>query len=67
MSGSWNPERIKALRKSLGLTQEQFARRLRKSEGTVHRYEKGLTHPSSLAVEDLEMMVEVEERKSIPW
>lgn len=42
--------RIKVLRKSLGLTQEEFAKRLNISRNTVATYEVGKSNPSDAAI-----------------
>jgi len=45
MHGDFNPERIKALREGLGLTQIEFAQRLGVSNVTVNRWEHDHAHP----------------------
>lgn len=44
----WTPERVRALRQALGLTQEELAKKLnRRCIGfTVSRWERGLVPPS---------------------
>ena len=44
------PERIKEIRASLGLTQEEFARQVGVSFSTVSRWENGRGSPSRLAL-----------------
>jgi transcriptional regulator with XRE-family HTH domain len=39
-------EQIKAVRKALGMTQEQLAKLLGVTQGTIAQWEKGLTHPT---------------------
>jgi len=38
-------KQIQALRKKLGLTQREFAFRLKVEQATVSRWERGMTHP----------------------
>jgi DNA-binding transcriptional regulator YiaG len=47
---------IKALRLRLGLTQEDVARRLGLALSTVCKWEQGVTSPSRLAYEKIEMV-----------
>jgi DNA-binding transcriptional regulator YiaG len=47
---------IKALRLRLGLTQEDVARRLGLALSTVCKWEQGVTSPSRLAHEKIEMV-----------
>ena len=42
----WNGERIKALRRHMGLTQAEFAERLAVRQATVSEWEKGIHTPS---------------------
>ncbi|MFQ5772705.1 MAG: helix-turn-helix domain-containing protein [bacterium] len=49
-------EEIIKLRKSLGLTQEQFARRLKLAYNTISSWERGLFSPSPLALEKLKRL-----------
>lgn len=44
------PEMVKRLRKSLGLTQEQFAAKVGVTFSTVNRWENGKGKPSPLAM-----------------
>jgi putative transcriptional regulator len=44
-----SPERLRALRARLGLTQAQFARRFGFALGTVQQYEHGRRRPSGPA------------------
>ena len=41
----WTGERIKALRKHLGLSQAELAKRLKISAGTLKGYEQGKQRP----------------------
>ncbi|MBI4687333.1 MAG: helix-turn-helix transcriptional regulator [Nitrospirae bacterium] len=43
----WNKDKIKTLRKGLGLTQQQFAEKLGVSKRAVIYWEKGKRSPSS--------------------
>ena len=43
-------ERIKELRKALGLTQQEFADRIKVKRNTVATYEMGRTTPSDAAI-----------------
>lgn len=43
-------ERIRKLRKSLGLTQQEFADRIKVKRNTVATYEMGRSEPSSSAI-----------------
>lgn len=52
------PAEIKALRQRLGLTQEEFARKLGVSFPTVNRWERGHFNPSRLAEARLEQLQE---------
>ncbi len=47
---------IKALRRRLGLTQEDVARKLGLALSTVCKWEQGVTNPSRLAYEKIEMV-----------
>ena len=47
---------IKALRLRLGLTQEDVARQLGLALSTVCKWEQGVTNPSQLAYEKIEMI-----------
>jgi putative transcriptional regulator len=50
------------LRKKLGMTQEQLARELGVTVGTVNRWENGRFRPSPLAIRGLERLAERAER-----
>lgn len=50
------PTEIRALRTSLGWTQERLARELGVSWTTVNRWERGKTEPSPLAEAKLETL-----------
>ena len=47
---------VKELRKSLGLTQKEFAARLKVDVITVSRWERGEQRPTQLAVRRLERL-----------
>ena len=51
-----NAEEIKSLRKSLGLTQDQFASMIGVAPFTVRRWEAGKFNPSLLALKRLEKL-----------
>lgn len=57
------PDEIKRIRESLLLTQEEFAQKLGVTRPTVSWWEKGLRHPSSLAVKALLMLKEIEKTR----
>lgn len=57
------PDEIKRLRESLLLTQEEFAQKLGVTRPTVSWWEKGLRHPSSLAVKAVLMLKEIEKKR----
>ena len=46
-------ERLKTLRKTLGMTQQQFADRLRVPRNTIGGYEVGKSNPSDAAVNNI--------------
>jgi len=48
------PKDIRALREALGLTQQQFAKRIGAQRVTVARWETGLTRPKGLYLQALE-------------
>ena len=51
-----NPPGVLELRKRLGMTQEQLARELGVTVGTVNRWENGRFKPSPLALRGLERL-----------
>ena len=51
-----NGERIKEIRKKLGLSQEAFAHSIGVAAKTVNLWENGKSHPSRLAIEKMEML-----------
>jgi len=51
-----NGERIKEIRKKLGLSQEAFAHTIGVAVKTVNLWENGKSNPSRLAVEKLDML-----------
>ena len=55
---NFHPQRILALRRSLGLTQTQFAKELGVGQSTVALWETGNRHPGRAAV--LEALVRLE-------
>ena len=57
-----NGEQIKELRKSLSLTQEEFAHRLGVTLCTVNRWENNKSEPSRLALRQLENFAVEEQR-----
>lgn len=52
----WPPERIKALRRDLSLTQKEFASKVGVHVVTVIRWEGGSFAPSGLALNNLEQL-----------
>lgn len=48
-----SPEEIKAIRESLGITQERFAHLLGATCGTVNRWENGKFIPSRLYIKEI--------------
>lgn len=54
---------IKAIREKLGLTQEEIARKLGVSWGTIARWEAGKSKPSKLARKALENLLKETEEK----
>lgn len=56
MEHPWSAERIAALRKRLGDTQEDFAARIGVTFVSVNRWENGHAKPSKLAVQVLERL-----------
>ena len=52
------PDGIKALRKRLGLTQEDLARAIGITFYSVNRWERGHSRPSRLAIRALEALAE---------
>ncbi len=50
VSREWSPEEIKWLRKSLTLTQKQFAEKLGVHVVTIIRWESGSFRPSKMAM-----------------
>ena len=57
------PDEIKRTRESFLLTQEEFAQKPGVTRPTVSWWEKGLRHPSSLAVKALLMLKEIEKKR----
>ena len=57
-------EKVKQLRASLGLTQEQFAAKVGVTFSTVNRWENGKGKPSPLAMRQIEELME-RNKKSI--
>jgi transcriptional regulator with XRE-family HTH domain len=52
-------ERIRRARKSLNLTQQEFAERLQVTQPTVHRWEKGFYDPDEGALQRLSQMTDL--------
>jgi len=50
-------QEIKALRKSLGLHQKEFANRLKVDTITVSRWERGIQKPSPVLIRKLERLM----------
>jgi len=58
------PDEVKTVRESLLLTQEEFAQKLGVTKLTISYWEKGLRHPSSLAVKAILMLKEIEKKRA---
>lgn len=54
----WNPERVKALRAHMGLTQSQFAEELGTLQQTVSEWECGYHTPKGTSVKLLQLVAE---------
>lgn len=54
----WNPERVKALRSHMGLTQSQFAEELGTLQQTVSEWECGYHTPKGTSVKLLQLVAE---------
>lgn len=70
----WTPERVKALRTNLGLTQREFAKRARRGYVAVARWETGVASPdagSEAILDALEAGYEQRfsrrEESALPW
>lgn len=57
---AWNADRVKQLRRKLGLSQERFAARVGTTAGTVSRWEAGMRKPLRMAQERLAEIEAVE-------
>ncbi|PFG73686.1 helix-turn-helix domain-containing protein [Thermoflexus hugenholtzii] len=57
-AAGWTPERVSALRRRLGLTQAEFARRLGVRQQTVSEWETGLHRPRGASTTLLRMLAE---------
>lgn len=57
---SWPPDRIRQLRESRGLTQEQFAREVGVTVGALNRWECGKRRPTGLSVRRLEELASLQ-------
>jgi len=57
------PDEIKRIRESLLLTQKEFAQKLGVAKLSVSCWERGLRHPSSLAVKAVLMLKEIEGKR----
>ena len=60
----WPPERIKAIRKALSLTQKAFANEVGVHVVTVIRWEGGGFKPSGLALQHLERLASLAESRA---
>lgn len=60
----WPPERIKAIRKNLSLTQKAFAKEVGVHVVTVIRWEGGGFKPSGLALQHLERLASLAESRA---
>ncbi len=56
-SNSTSASLVRDLRKTLGITQEKLAQRLRVSFPTVNRWENGRSKPSPLAMNQIEELI----------
>ncbi len=52
----WNPERIRTLRRRLGWSQSDLARRLKTESFSVQSWEEGTTAPANQHVQSLELI-----------
>jgi len=57
-------DEVKTVRESLLLTQKEFAQKLGVTKLTISYWEKGLRHPSSLAVKAILMLKEIEKKRA---
>ena len=57
------PRMIRMLRKTMGLTQEQFAARVGVTFSTVNRWENGRGKPSPLALRQIETLKDTMDSK----
>lgn len=64
-------QKIKAARKSAGLTQREFAKKLGKSFSTVQKYENGIVEPPLSMVPDIAKVLKITPLElmetAIPW
>lgn len=58
-----NGQKIRKIRKALGLTQEEFSKRLGVSFVTLNRWENHHTSPSALALQQLQILEAQSKRK----
>jgi DNA-binding transcriptional regulator YiaG len=63
MKNLWTPKRIVALRKSLDLTQEGFARQIGVTFVTVNRWENGHGVPKGLSLKALDLCEATQRKK----
>lgn len=56
---NWGKDRVRRLRKRLGLTQEQFAQRVGVTFVTVNRWEAGHSAPRGLSLRELDRLDQV--------
>ena len=57
-------DEVKRIRESLLLTQKEFAQKLGVTKLSISYWEKGLRHPSSLAVKAIVMLKEIEKKRA---
>lgn len=60
------PRHIKSLRKQLGLSQEELAKKLGVSFTSVNRWENGQTKPSKLAKRQIDILCKKSEKLKDP-
>jgi DNA-binding transcriptional regulator YiaG len=58
MSGTWNRQKISALRKHLGVTQTEMARELGTRQQTISDWELGIYEPRGMSVRLLTVVAE---------
>lgn len=65
MSVEWTPDRIRAVRKALGQTQEQFAVHFRLHPEAIRTWEQGRGNPSGPATVILDQLAERAEQTQL--